>query len=103
MRGSNILYFMSQGIKYFRTNKYISLAAVGVLAACLYSGGPNGDGERNAVEEFFAAEVLARRVGERSGSVSVWLGDGATAAGLRAFLTGLRQSGDRCLALTETT
>ncbi len=50
-----------------------------------------------------AAEVLARRVGERSGSVSVWLGDGATAAGLRAFLTGLRQSGDRCLALTETT
>ena len=50
-----------------------------------------------------AAEVLARRVGERSGSVSVWLGDGAAAAGLRAFLTGLRQSGDRCLALTETT
>ena len=27
---------MSQGIKYFRTNKYISLAAVGVLAACLF-------------------------------------------------------------------
>ncbi len=36
MRGSNIFYFISQGIKYFRTNKYISLAAVGVLAACLF-------------------------------------------------------------------
>ena len=36
MKGSNIFYFISQGIKYFRTNKYISLAAVGVLAACLF-------------------------------------------------------------------
>jgi peptidoglycan/xylan/chitin deacetylase (PgdA/CDA1 family) len=50
-----------------------------------------------------AAEVLARRVSERGGSVTVWLGDGADAAGLRAFLADLRQSGDRCLALTETT
>ncbi|MCI6959917.1 MAG: GNAT family N-acetyltransferase [Oscillospiraceae bacterium] len=32
----------------------------GVLAACLYSGGPNGDGERNAVEEFFAALPLTK-------------------------------------------
>lgn len=49
-----------------------------------------------------AADTLLRRVGERSGSVTVWLGDGATAAGLGAFLADLRQSGDRCLALTET-
>lgn len=32
----------------------------GVLAACLYSGGPNGDGERKAVEEFFAALPLTK-------------------------------------------
>ncbi|WP_394964514.1 bifunctional GNAT family N-acetyltransferase/class I SAM-dependent methyltransferase [Candidatus Allofournierella excrementigallinarum] len=32
----------------------------GVLAACLYSGGPNGGGERNAVEGFFAALPLER-------------------------------------------
>ena len=30
----------------------------GILAACLYSGGPNGDGVRKAVEEFFAALPL---------------------------------------------
>ena len=27
----------------------------GILAACLYSGGPNGDGEKNALLEFFRA------------------------------------------------
>ena len=32
----------------------------GVLAACLYSGGPNGDGEKAAVEEFFAALPLEK-------------------------------------------
>lgn len=32
----------------------------GVLAACLYSGGPNGGGEKAAVEEFFAALPLTR-------------------------------------------
>ena len=33
---SNIGYFISQGCKYFWSNKYVSLAAVGVLAACLF-------------------------------------------------------------------
>lgn len=32
----------------------------GVLAACLYSGGPNGDGEKRAVEGFFAALPLTQ-------------------------------------------
>ena len=32
----------------------------GVLAACLYSGGPNGDGEKRAVEAFFAALPLEK-------------------------------------------
>jgi len=36
VRGSNFFYFISQGIKYFRSNKYVSFAAVGVLAACLF-------------------------------------------------------------------
>ena len=49
-----------------------------------------------------SADVLLRRVAERSGDVSVWLADGASADGLRAFLAGAKQSGDRCLAMTET-
>lgn len=32
----------------------------GVLAACLYSGGPNGGGEKASVEEFFAALPLTK-------------------------------------------
>ncbi len=36
VRGSRFFYFISQGFKYFKTNKYISLAAIGVLAACLF-------------------------------------------------------------------
>lgn len=36
VRGSNFFYFIRQGWKYFWSNKYISMAAVGVLAACLF-------------------------------------------------------------------
>jgi cell division transport system permease protein len=32
----NVGYFISQGCKYFWSNKYVSMAAVGVLAACLF-------------------------------------------------------------------
>ena len=66
---------------------------------CLW---PDLDRSPYPLSDGSSADVLLRRVGEQSGSVSVWLGDGASAAGLRAFLTGLRESGDRCLAMTET-
>ncbi len=66
---------------------------------CLW---PDLDRSSYALADSGAASVLLRRVGERSGSVTVWLGGGTTAAGLRAFLGEVRQSGDRCLALTET-
>ncbi len=36
MINSNFFYFIGQGIKYFWSNKFVSLAAVGVLAACLF-------------------------------------------------------------------
>lgn len=48
------------------------------------------------------AESLLRQISTRGESVRVWLGDGASAAGLRAFLTAAARTGDRCLALTET-
>ena len=47
------------------------------------------------------AGSLLRQISGRREDVRVWLGDGATAAGLRAFLAAA-QSEDRCLALTET-
>lgn len=48
------------------------------------------------------AGTLLRRVNDRSGAVTVWLDTGTDAAGLGAFLGGLRSSGNRCLAVTET-
>lgn len=48
------------------------------------------------------AEKLLRQVSSQRGDVRIWLGDAASAAGLRAFLTAAAQAEDRCLALTET-
>ena len=49
------------------------------------------------------ADSLLRRVTARRGSVTVWLGDGVDAVGLRAFLTAAEEADDPCLAITETT
>ena len=49
-----------------------------------------------------AADTLFQRVTSRSGAVTVWLGDGANAAGLGSFLTAAEAADDRCLAMTET-
>ena len=38
----------------------------------------------------------------RGGEVTVWLGDGANAAGLGTFLSAAEAVDDRCLAMTET-
>lgn len=48
------------------------------------------------------ASSLLQRVSARRGNVTVWLGDSATAAGLRAFLSAAEGADDRCLAWTET-
>lgn len=49
-----------------------------------------------------AADTLLGRVTARRGDVSVWLGSGVNATGLRALLAAARNADDRCLALTET-
>ena len=49
-----------------------------------------------------AADNLFQRVTSRSGAVTVWLGDGANAAGLGSFLSAAEAADDRCLAMTET-
>lgn len=48
------------------------------------------------------AASLLKRVSSYRGNVSVWLGDTADAAGLRAFLSAAENADGRCLALTET-
>lgn len=49
------------------------------------------------------AETLMRRITARSGSVTVWLGDGITGTGLRKFLAAVEESGDGLAGLTELT
>ena len=66
---------------------------------CLW---PDMDRSAYSLADSASAGTLLKRVGERSGDVSVWVGDGTTAAGLRAFLAGLQSSGDQCRAMTET-
>lgn len=73
------------------------VAAMGYC--CLW---PDLDRSDYPLTDSSAASTLLRRVGDRSGAVSVWLDDGVSAAGLRSFLAGLRTSGDRCLSMTET-
>jgi hypothetical protein len=49
-----------------------------------------------------AADTLLQRVTGQKGTASVWLGDSADEAGLRAFLVAAAKADNRCLALTET-
>ena len=49
-----------------------------------------------------AASTLLQRVNDHAGEVTVWLGDGVTAAGLGAFLSAAQAAGSRCMAVTET-
>ena len=47
------------------------------------------------------AKTLVRRISERQGNVSVWLGDQVSVTGLHSFLTQADQAEGRCRALTE--
>lgn len=49
-----------------------------------------------------SASVLLQRVSARRGNVTVWLGQSASAPGLRAFLSAARDADGRCLAWSET-
>lgn len=48
------------------------------------------------------ASSLLQRVSARWGDVTVWLGESASAAGLRAFLSAAEEADGQCLAWTET-
>lgn len=72
----------------------------GMGYCCLW---PDLDRSAYLLADSSSANVLLDRVADRARDVSVWLGDGVTATGLRTFLAGLQSSGDRCMALTETT
>ena len=48
-----------------------------------------------------SAANLLQRISSRRGDASVWLGETANIAGLRAFLSAAESADDLCLALTE--
>ena len=45
---------------------------------------------------------LVRRLASWRGDAAVWLGEGASPAGLRAFLSAAQEAGGVCVAYTET-
>lgn len=63
---------------------------------------PDLDRERSGLWSAANAASLLRRISNRRGNVSVWMGDQAGAAGLRAFLTAAGEMDGQCLAWTET-
>ena len=63
---------------------------------------PDLDRSADPLSSTGAADTLFQRVTSRSGAVTVWLGDGANAAGLGSFLSAAEAADDRCLAMTET-
>lgn len=63
---------------------------------------PDMDRTRYALRSADQAENLVRRISERQGSVTVWLGDSASSYGLRLFLDSAAQAEGRCRALSET-
>lgn len=63
---------------------------------------PNMDRTGYGLRTAEQAQALVRRISQRQGSVSLWLGDQVSVAGLRSFLTQTAQAEGRCRALTET-
>ena len=49
------------------------------------------------------ASALLRRIGQRQGVVTLYLGEGASAAGVQSLLTRGREEDNRFVAMTETT
>lgn len=63
---------------------------------------PDLDRSGYALRSASGALELVQRLAGRRGDAAVWLGDAASAAGLRSFLTAVQGAGGLCIAYTET-
>lgn len=101
-RGNDALYRATLG----RTRLvYLPGAETAALEALTQAGcsclTPTLDRTAYQLESSSNAASLLKRVTSRRGDVSVWLGDTASAAGLRAFVTSAQSAGHSCGAMTE--
>ena len=62
---------------------------------------PDLDRSGQALRGVSGAQELIQRLAARRGDAAVWLGDSASPAGLRAFLSAAREAGGECAAYTE--
>ena len=62
---------------------------------------PELDWSGHALRGASGAQELISRLAARRGDAAVWLGDGASPAGLRSFLSAAREAGGECAAYTE--
>lgn len=62
---------------------------------------PDLDRSGHALQSVSGAQELVRRLASWRGDASVWLGDGASAAGLRSFLASAGEAGGVCVAYRE--
>ncbi|MDD3347449.1 polysaccharide deacetylase family protein [Oscillibacter sp.] len=67
---------------------------------CLHPDLDRSDYDLRSVSQ---AESLLKRVSERRGNVTLWLGERFNAVGARALVAAAGEAGDRCLPFTETT
>ena len=63
---------------------------------------PDLDRSGQSLRTSAQAEALLQRISLHRGDASVWLGSSASAGGLRALLSAVREAGGVCGALTET-
>lgn len=78
-----------------------SIRAAGEMGFCCLE--PELDRSGYGLKSAAQAEALLLKVSARQGDPRVWLGETASAAGMRALLEAAERAGHRCLALTETT
>lgn len=62
---------------------------------------PEVDRSGYSLRNAAGAQALVQRLSDRRGAAAVWLGDGASPTGLRAFLSAVREAGGECVAYTE--
>lgn len=62
---------------------------------------PDLDRSKYALRGASGAQELIQRLAARRGNAAVWLGDGVSPTGLRAFLAAAREAGGTCAAYTE--
>lgn len=74
-------------------------APVGMGLRCLR---PDLDRSSQPLRNAAGAETLLQRISSYRGDAAVWLGNAVSSAGLRAFLSAVKEAGGVCTALTET-